>query len=232
MTTTRTTTTRTTTITGSASPSTSPPAFPRFTVRGFVTATNAVSEKHITKVPTMGDSITEGTIVEWMVQVGQRVEEEDVIALIETDKVTVDIKAGKAGVMTQQFGAVDDEVEVGADLYEIDSEAEPTVEADAAAEAAQPAAAAPVSAPSSGSTPVELAATDDPSTKPSSRVPAIKFLGKEGWQRVLTPEPEVSIPPSYGRLEFSEEEIEALISGGANLAPDVEEFSDGAVFSA
>jgi len=35
-----------------------------------------VLEKHITKVPTMGDSITEGTIVEWMAQIGQKVEEE------------------------------------------------------------------------------------------------------------------------------------------------------------
>jgi len=54
----------------------------------------------------MGDSITEGTIVEWMAQVGQKVEEEDVVALIETDKVTVDIKATTAGVITQHFGAV------------------------------------------------------------------------------------------------------------------------------
>jgi len=44
--------------------------------------------------------------VEWTVQVGQAVQEEDVVALIETDKVTVDIKATMAGVVTQHFGAV------------------------------------------------------------------------------------------------------------------------------
>ena len=48
----------------------------------------------------------QGTIVEWTVQVGQAVQEEDVVALIETDKVTVDIKATMAGVVTQQFGGV------------------------------------------------------------------------------------------------------------------------------
>lgn len=48
----------------------------------------------------------QGTIVEWTVQVGQAVQEEDVVALIETDKVTVDIKATMAGVLTKQFGAV------------------------------------------------------------------------------------------------------------------------------
>jgi pyruvate/2-oxoglutarate dehydrogenase complex dihydrolipoamide acyltransferase (E2) component len=44
--------------------------------------------------------------VEWTVQIGQAVKEDDVVALIETDKVTVDIKATMAGVVTQQFGAV------------------------------------------------------------------------------------------------------------------------------
>jgi pyruvate/2-oxoglutarate dehydrogenase complex dihydrolipoamide acyltransferase (E2) component len=34
------------------------------------------------------------------------VKEDDVVALIETDKVTVDIKATVAGVLTKQFGAM------------------------------------------------------------------------------------------------------------------------------
>ena len=38
-------------------------------------------------VPNLGDSITEGTIVEWTVEIGQQVNEGDVVALIETDKV-------------------------------------------------------------------------------------------------------------------------------------------------
>jgi len=197
--------------------------------RNFVTATNVVLEKHITKVPTMGDSITEGTIVEWMVQVGQRVEEEDVVALVETDKVTVDIKATKAGVMTQQFGAIDDEVEVGSDLYEIDSEAEATVEASEVAQPAQMATHA--SAPATEPTPTKSMAPDI-SSSTTSRLPSIKFLGKDGWQRALTVEPEFVIPATYGRLAFSEEEMEALLSGGANLAPELQEYSKGAVFSA
>ena len=48
----------------------------------------------------------QGTIVEWTAEVGQLVQEEDVIALIETDKVTVEIKATVSGVMTRQYGAV------------------------------------------------------------------------------------------------------------------------------
>jgi len=48
----------------------------------------------------------QGTIVEWTIAVGQAVKAEDVVCLIETDKVTIDIKAISDGVLTQQFGGV------------------------------------------------------------------------------------------------------------------------------
>ena len=44
--------------------------------------------------------------MEWAVQLGQAVKEGDVICLIETDKVTVDIKAEVDGVITSLFGVV------------------------------------------------------------------------------------------------------------------------------
>jgi pyruvate/2-oxoglutarate dehydrogenase complex dihydrolipoamide acyltransferase (E2) component len=40
------------------------------------------------------------------VEVGQAVQDGDVVALVETDKVTVEIKASMNGVITQRFGAV------------------------------------------------------------------------------------------------------------------------------
>jgi pyruvate/2-oxoglutarate dehydrogenase complex dihydrolipoamide acyltransferase (E2) component len=40
------------------------------------------------------------------VEVGQAVQDGDVVALVETDKVTVEIKANMNGVITQRFGAV------------------------------------------------------------------------------------------------------------------------------
>lgn len=72
----------------------------------FISSTTPLLEKKTIKVPTMGDSITEGTIVEWTAAVGQAVQPDDVVALVETDKVTVEIKAELAGVLTQQFGQV------------------------------------------------------------------------------------------------------------------------------
>jgi pyruvate/2-oxoglutarate dehydrogenase complex dihydrolipoamide acyltransferase (E2) component len=44
--------------------------------------------------------------VEWTAQVGQAVKADDVLALVETDKVTIEIKAAVDGVLTQQFGSV------------------------------------------------------------------------------------------------------------------------------
>jgi len=52
------------------------------------------------------NQLLQGTIVEWTVGVGEAVREGDVIALVETDKVTVDIKAEVDGVIVSQNGSV------------------------------------------------------------------------------------------------------------------------------
>jgi pyruvate/2-oxoglutarate dehydrogenase complex dihydrolipoamide acyltransferase (E2) component len=44
--------------------------------------------------------------VEWTAEVGQAVKADEVVALIETDKVTIEIKAEIDGVITQHFGSV------------------------------------------------------------------------------------------------------------------------------
>lgn len=50
--------------------------------------------------------LKQGTIVEWTAKIGQKVMDGDVVALVETDKVTVEIKAEVGGVITQHFGDV------------------------------------------------------------------------------------------------------------------------------
>mmetsp|Transcript_5965 Transcript_5965/g.14766 ORF Transcript_5965/g.14766 Transcript_5965/m.14766 type:complete len:291 (-) Transcript_5965:117-989(-) len=211
---------------------------------GMLSPTTPMLEKVTMKVPTMGDSITEGTIVEWTVEVGQMVQEEDVVALIETDKVTVDIKANTAGVIVKQYGAVDENIEVGADLCEIDTEAVATVDSASSssssddAPAPEPPAKAP--APAAAAAAANAPAPPAPASSSSSggeRTPSIRFLGKDGWEKRLNGqdpfEPSVIyVPFNYGRLKFSEDESEALLMGGANLAPEVERYSSGASFSA
>ena len=71
-------------------------------------------------VPSMGDSITEGTLLELMKKAGDYVAQEEVIGLVETDKVTVEVRAEAAGTITAMLVNVDDTVLVGSDMVEID----------------------------------------------------------------------------------------------------------------
>jgi Biotin-requiring enzyme len=54
-------------------------------------------------VPALGESITEGTIQKWMKNVHDHISVGDVVAVIETDKVTVDIKSTMAGVLVEKL---------------------------------------------------------------------------------------------------------------------------------
>ena len=76
------------------------------------------------QVPTMGDSITEGTIVDLPVAVGDYVNTDDVVVVLETDKVSVDVRAPFGGALTEIMGEVDDIVEVGSPLFRIDVSAD------------------------------------------------------------------------------------------------------------
>lgn len=64
-------------------------------------------------VPSMGDSITEGTIVNVSKSKGDSVEEDEVIAQIETDKVTIDVRAPSGGTLAEILVSDDQNVEVG-----------------------------------------------------------------------------------------------------------------------
>lgn len=91
------------------------------------------------KVPTLGESVTEATIGEWLKKPGEAVALDEPIASLETDKVAVEVPSPVAGVMGQQLAAVGDTVNVGAAIA--------TIEAGGAAAAPAPAAAAPAAAP-------------------------------------------------------------------------------------
>ena len=53
------------------------------------------------KVPSVGESITEVMIGEWLKSEGDRVERDETICMIETDKVTVELPAPTAGVIKE-----------------------------------------------------------------------------------------------------------------------------------
>jgi multifunctional 2-oxoglutarate metabolism enzyme len=85
-------------------------------------------------LPEMGESVTEGSIVEWRKAVGQWVDEGETLVDVTTDKVDVEVPATAAGVVRAVHGAEGDTVAVGTVLAEIDTTA------------AKPAGDAPVAA--------------------------------------------------------------------------------------
>ena len=175
----------------------------------------------------MGDSITEGTIAAVEKGVGDSVSVDEIVAIIDTDKVSVEVRADAAGVIEEIFVAEDENVEVGAKLLKIATNG-----------VAVPAAAAP--APAAG------AVEAPPAMEAHGRTPMIKFLGKRsvpgGGIPVAAAAPKAAAPaaakgamaahaatpvvpsglavdfsevgPFYGRPEITESEMLALESGG------------------
>ncbi|WP_283418277.1 2-oxoglutarate dehydrogenase complex dihydrolipoyllysine-residue succinyltransferase [Sphingopyxis sp. Geo48] len=118
------------------------------------------------KVPTLGESVTEATIGEWLKKPGEAVALDEPIASLETDKVAVEVPSPVAGVMGQQLAGVGDTVNVGAVIA--------TVEAGGAAAAAPaPAAAAPAPAQAAPAAPAPATASEDGVTTLS---PAVRRL--------------------------------------------------------
>jgi 2-oxoglutarate dehydrogenase E2 component (dihydrolipoamide succinyltransferase) len=95
----------------------------------------------------LGDSITTAVIVSWNKKAGDAVNEDDVIAVVETDKVTMDIRAKKAGVFVEALVSAQAEITVGAPLYKLDTAASAAPVAAAATPVVPAATAAPVSVP-------------------------------------------------------------------------------------
>lgn len=75
-------------------------------------------------VPELAESIFDGTIIAWLKDIGDPVEESEPVAELETDKINVEIPATASGVLAEQSVEVGDDVEVGAVIGKIDPEGE------------------------------------------------------------------------------------------------------------
>jgi 2-oxoglutarate dehydrogenase E2 component (dihydrolipoamide succinyltransferase) len=103
------------------------------------------------KVPTLGESVTEATIGEWLKQPGDPVKMDEPIASLETDKVAVEVPSPVAGVMGAQSVKVGDTVQVGTVIATIeDGVAAGETTQVAPREAAKASPAAPAPAPAGG----------------------------------------------------------------------------------
>jgi 2-oxoglutarate dehydrogenase E2 component (dihydrolipoamide succinyltransferase) len=126
------------------------------------------------KVPPLGESIVEATVSRWLKQEGETVAAGDTVVELDTDKITVEVPALKAGVLTKRAVNEGDVVKVDDVLGEIDETAAGT-----APEAAAPSAAAPATPPAAPATP---AAQPAPAAQPGQTAgssPAARRIADE-----------------------------------------------------
>src|SRR5512133_754655 len=94
-------------------------------------------------MPEMGESVTEGTVLEWHVSEGDSVEEGQTMVEVSTDKVDAEVPAPASGTVTKIHVQVDDDVDVGKPLADIDPNGGPPEQAEAPAAEEQDVAGEP-----------------------------------------------------------------------------------------
>ncbi|KAJ0402243.1 hypothetical protein P43SY_008235 [Pythium insidiosum] len=182
-------------------------------------------------VPSMGDSISEGTVVEWLKAPGDAVHADDVVVVLETDKVSVDVRAPFAGVLDSQLAAIDDNVLVGAPLFriiqqDVGAAAAPATPAAAPAATAEP-AAQPAAAPAASSSAEELVTVNVPSMGDSITEGTVVTILKNVGDFVRADEPvlivetdKVSVDvnaPFAGKVTSLMTKLEEVVQVGAPL---------------
>jgi 2-oxoglutarate dehydrogenase E2 component (dihydrolipoamide succinyltransferase) len=167
-------------------------------------------------LPQLGESVDSGTIIAWLVAVGDVVTVEQPIVEISTDKVDTEVPSPAAGTVVAILAEVNEEVAVGAPILELDTGEESPVDT------AAPAAAAPEPEPAAASPAAPAAAASAASASAPRAVPA----STEGMRlsplvkRMLR---EHAIDPSTltgtgqdGRV--TPEDVQAAIDGGGASA--------------
>jgi 2-oxoglutarate dehydrogenase E2 component (dihydrolipoamide succinyltransferase) len=101
-------------------------------------------------VPELSESVVEATVAEWLVKVGDAVNSGDVLVVLETDKVNLEVTAEQAGTITEITAQEDEDVNAGAVLAVMDTSGE--APAPQAPQPAQQPQAETTPAPASSST--------------------------------------------------------------------------------
>ncbi|MEU3218074.1 2-oxoglutarate dehydrogenase, E2 component, dihydrolipoamide succinyltransferase [Streptomyces sp. NPDC006971] len=126
-------------------------------------------------LPALGESVTEGTVTRWLKAEGERVEADEPLLEVSTDKVDTEIPAPASGVLTAIKVAEDETVEVGAELAVIDdgtgapaaAAAPAAAEPEAAPAPAPEAPAAPAPAPEAPAAPAPAPVAEAPAAAPA-----------------------------------------------------------------
>jgi pyruvate dehydrogenase E2 component (dihydrolipoamide acetyltransferase) len=133
-------------------------------------------------MPRLGESVTEGTITRWLKQEGDRVEVDEPLVEVSTDKVDTEIPSPAAGVLSRIVVGEDESAEVGSELAIIAGEGEsaeaaggqpaagqPETGAEEPGEVAQPSAEQPIEAEQPAEQPAAQEAAEQPAEQPAAQ---------------------------------------------------------------
>ena len=127
------------------------------------------------KMPQLGETVVEGTILKWLKQEGDQVALDEPLFEISTDKVDTEVPSSAAGTLSKIIVGEGETVAVGTEVAQIDGEGvagggpeeahpqpEPQAEPPAETPAAEPAAAAPSAADTGSATPPQTSQSSEP----------------------------------------------------------------------
>ena len=133
------------------------------------------------KLPDIGEGIAEAEIVTWHIKVGDRVEEDQQLADMMTDKATVEMESPVAGTVRKLAGEVGDQIAIGSVLVEIETEG---ADASVAEVPLGDGAAVPTHAQEAAMPVLEVAEVEAPALPVASASPVI-----------AVPPPVIAVPP-------------------------------------
>ncbi len=183
-------------------------------------------------MPQLGETVTEGTILEWVKQVGDHVAEDEVIVEISTDKVDTEVPSPASGILTEILVAAGETVAVGTALAVL-GDADDAPSGDEPGSVDEASASAPtVDEPGEGSV-VEVAVTEvrtestrqDTSTQ-AVPVPTDRPAASEDAPRRSVLSPVVRKLASEHGIDL--ERVRGTGDGGRITRKDVEAFAAGA----
>lgn len=156
-------------------------------------------------VPTLGESVSEASVMKWFKQVGDAVAVDEPLVELETDKVTVEVPSPVAGAISQIVADEGADVEVGALLAMIEEGAAGAAKpkADEPAKAAAPAPEKPAAAP-----PAAAAPASNETLSPA----VAKMVAENG----LDPK---AIPATGPKGNLTKEDVQNHLASGAKPAP-------------
>ncbi|MGH3285073.1 MAG: 2-oxoglutarate dehydrogenase, E2 component, dihydrolipoamide succinyltransferase [Streptosporangiaceae bacterium] len=162
-------------------------------------------------MPQLGESVTEGTVTRWLKKEGERVEVDEPLLEVSTDKVDTEIPSPASGILRSIAVDEDETVAVGAQLAVIeDSETSDSAPAQASPPAPQDASAPPEAAASA-----QDAAESAPAAEPE---PA--STSSDGWSTpsYTPPTPGYAPPPAYGQPSSYSQSASAPVAGSQPYA--------------